>query len=93
MNGAAEPFENLDREGAKSAKGGSMLNREQIDNNFRYHPPKDDQQKRYTQIREQAKIVAEVINNNCPESREKSLAMTNLEQAVMWANAAIARNE
>jgi hypothetical protein len=25
--------------------------------------------------------------------RETSLAMTNLEQAVMWANAAIARNE
>ncbi len=70
-----------------------MLNREQIDNNFRYHPPKGDQQKRYIQIREQAKIVAEVINNNCPESREKSLAMTNLEQTVMWANAAIARNE
>jgi hypothetical protein len=34
----------------------------------------------------------DVIDNNCPDSREKSLAMTNLEQAVMWANAAIARN-
>jgi hypothetical protein len=28
-----------------------------------------------------------------PESREQSLALTNLEQAVMWANAAIARRE
>jgi hypothetical protein len=33
-----------------------------------------------------------LINDLCPESREKSLAITNLEQAVMWANAAIARN-
>jgi hypothetical protein len=29
----------------------------------------------------------------CPESRELALASTNLEQCVMWANAAIARNE
>lgn len=28
-----------------------------------------------------------------PDSREKSLALTHLEDAVMWANAAIARNE
>lgn len=27
-----------------------------------------------------------------PECREKSLAMTYLEEAVFWANAAIARN-
>jgi hypothetical protein len=28
-----------------------------------------------------------------PESREQSLAITHLEQATMWANAAIARRE
>ena len=28
-----------------------------------------------------------------PESREKSLAYTALEESLMWANAAIARNE
>lgn len=33
-----------------------------------------------------------MINNLCPESREKSLAVTNLEESVMWANASIARN-
>ena len=30
---------------------------------------------------------------SCPDSRELSLALTNLEQAVFWANASIARNE
>ena len=28
---------------------------------------------------------------HCPESREASLAITKLEEAIMWANAAIAR--
>lgn len=28
-----------------------------------------------------------------PESREKSLAVTHLEETIMWANATIARRE
>lgn len=28
-----------------------------------------------------------------PKSREQSTALTNLDQVVFWANAAIARNE
>ena len=66
---------------------------EQIKNNFTHHPPKGDQSVRYEHIREAARELADDINAMCPESREKSLAFTNLEQAVMWANAAIARNE
>lgn len=66
---------------------------DQIKNNFSYHKPKEDQLNRYQGIREYAKVLAKVIEASCPVSREKSLAMTNLEQAVMWANAAIARNE
>ena len=64
-----------------------------IDRNFTYHPPKGNQPEKYAAIRDQAKILAEVIADLCPDSREKSLAMTNLEEAVMWANAAIARHE
>jgi len=64
-----------------------------IENNFTYHPPKNDQVKRYEEIRDHAKELALHIDNDCPDSREKSLAMTKLEEAVMWANAAIARNE
>jgi len=65
----------------------------QIENNFKYHPPKGNQQERYVTIRNEAKDLAISIDALCPDSREKSLAMTKLEEAVMWANASIARNE
>ena len=65
----------------------------QIENNFTYHAPKDGQADRYTRIRAKAKEFAELIAEECPMSRETSLALTKLEESVMWANAAIARNE
>jgi hypothetical protein len=37
--------------------------------------------------------LAECIDGVLPFSREKSLAMTKIEEAMMWANAAIARNQ
>ena len=64
----------------------------QIENNFKYHAPKEGQPEKYEVIRATAKSLAYVIENECPNSREKSLAMTKLEEAVMWANAGIARN-
>lgn len=66
---------------------------EQIDNTFTYHRPFGNQPQRYEDIRNEAKALARVIQRACPESREKSLALTNLQQAVMWANASIAINE
>lgn len=66
---------------------------EELQTRFMYHPPKGDQQVRYAKLRSQGKRTAIEIENNCPESREKSLAFTKLEEAVMWANASIARRE
>jgi hypothetical protein len=65
----------------------------QIENNFRYHAPKEGKLEKYQAIREKAKELAYLIDELCPNSREKSMAFTNLEQSVMWANASIARNE
>lgn len=65
----------------------------EIEKNFTYHSPKGDQPERYTKIRTKAKEFAELLNEVCPDSREKSLAFTKLEESVMWANASIARNE
>mgnify|MGYP003345631174 CR=1 FL=1 len=61
--------------------------------NFIYHPPQGDQPERYGVIRSQAHDYAALIMGLCPPSRERSLALTKLEEVVMWANAAIARNE
>jgi hypothetical protein len=60
---------------------------------FTYQAPIAGQPERYQEIRKAAFELAHLIGVQCPPSREKSLAITNLEQAVMWANAAIARNE
>ena len=63
-----------------------------IERNFTYHPPKPGQPELYTKLRNAAKDFAFLINKAVPLSREKELAMTHLEAAVMWANAGIARN-
>lgn len=70
-----------------------QIKNEQIENNFTYHPPFGTQGVRYGEIRTAAKTLAYLFEFHCPNSRERSLAMTKLEESVMWANAAIARNE
>lgn len=70
-----------------------MIPQSQIDNNFTYHSPTQEQTIKYNVLRVMAKKFAEEINGLCPDSREKSLAITQLETAVFWANASIARNE
>ena len=67
--------------------------KEDITNRFTYHPPKDDQPARYEALRAAAKVLAMTIDDYVPESREKSLALTKLQEASMWANAGIACNE
>ena len=70
-----------------------MITQEDIDNRFSYHAPTGSQPERYVAIRNKAKELASDILAKTPSSREQSLALTALEEAVMWANAAIARNE
>lgn len=65
----------------------------EIENNFRYHAPKEGQPEKYEAIRNKGKELAQLIHDLCPNSREKSVAMTELETAIFWANASIARNE
>lgn len=65
----------------------------QLEKIFTYHTPKDDQPERYVKLRDMAKELAYTIVKNTPPSREQSLAITHLEEAIFYANAAIARNE
>ena len=58
---------------------------------YKYHAPKDGQNQKYEAIRAKAKELALLIEAECPEGRERSVAFTHIEAAVMWANAGIAR--
>jgi hypothetical protein len=64
-----------------------------LDKRFTYHAPKADQPLRYVALREEGKHLASLILRTTPASREQSLALTKLEEAIFWANASIARNE
>lgn len=66
---------------------------QRILNRFTYHPPKGDQAERYESIRENGKVTAMTFEELCPASPELTMAINHIDQAVMWANAAIARNE
>lgn len=69
-----------------------MTNKE-LDRIFTYHAPKDGQAEMYKALRDKARELAFLISLHCPESRERSVALTQLEGSVMWANASIARSE
>jgi len=71
----------------------TVEDQERMKKDFTYHPPKGDQPERYLAIRESAGGLALILMGRCPPSRERSLALTALEEAVFWANASIARNE
>lgn len=64
---------------------------ETIENNFIYHKPDEKSTIAIMKIREYARNFAYLIDETVPNSREKSLAMTKLEEVAMWANAGIAR--
>ena len=71
---------------------GKLL-RERVEHDFTYHAPTGDKPERHQMIRESGKIFAHAVLSCCPDRREASLALTKIEEAVMWANAAIAREE
>jgi len=64
-----------------------------LGNDFTYHAPKEGQPQKYEMIREAGKMLATTIVGVTPPSREQSLALTAIEEAVFWANAAVARHE
>lgn len=65
-----------------------------VANDFKFHPaaPNSANAERHDTIRFNCLLLANLFLEQCPESRELSLALTSLEEAMMWANASIARN-
>lgn len=62
-----------------------------LENRFTYHAPKPGQPEKYQDLRNLAKSLAYLIEELVPAGREKSLALTRIEEAVFWGNAGIAR--
>jgi hypothetical protein len=63
----------------------------ELENRFSYHAPSDEKIVKHSQVRATLQAVAEGFEEFLPDSREKSLALTKLEEAMFWANASIAR--
>ena len=71
-----------------------MIKREDLDRWFKYHPPIDVPQiATYQRIRTAGRTMALRIFDDCPDSREKTVAIRKIREAVMYANAAIACNQ
>jgi hypothetical protein len=64
---------------------------EDIDHRFNHHPPSPEKIVLHEAVRALARGLAHDWVDSLPEGREKSLALTKLEEAMFWANAAIAR--
>lgn len=60
---------------------------------FAYHKPSKGGLAKITELREQFSAVFETIQKTCPDSREKSVALTNLETTAMWAIKAVVYND
>lgn len=63
-----------------------------LGNRFAYHYPTGGKAAKHEEVREACLRVATELTNVCPEGRELSVALKSLEDAMMWANASIARN-
>ena len=65
--------------------------REQIEHCFASHVVNPEQVDGMDNIRTSCTVLGGVIDARCPDGREKSLALTKLEEVMFWADAAIAR--
>lgn len=68
------------------------MEKEDIDNRFRFHSAPDEEKRNaHSAVRGLYADLAHQVNERLPEGREKSLAITKLEEAMFWSNAALAR--
>lgn len=60
---------------------------------FKYIPPDPDKEPVFEEVSLVIATVYTTMEKYLPDSREKSLAITKLQEARMWANAAISFHE
>jgi hypothetical protein len=62
-----------------------------LENRFKFHPADASINAQHMLIRGSCRALADMIVKNVPPGREQALAITKIEEAMMWANAGIAR--
>lgn len=68
----------------------TMLGYDEIIRRVGYHPATRETTPRFEDNRERVVNLALFWDMALPEGREKALALTALQEALMWANAAVA---
>lgn len=67
------------------------MNKELYEKTFAgYRSPNDQTIPKYQAIQAKVKELGDLIMEQCPDSREKSIALTDLQSCRMFANAAVA---
>ena len=64
-----------------------------LDNRFNFHPATDVTGPKHEEVRTRMRVLAQALTLLVPPGRELSLAITAMEEAMMWANAGIARHQ
>lgn len=63
-----------------------------LDHRFNYHQPSSQGiVSQHANTRDRCLKLAQYVDSVIPNSREKSLAITHIEEAMFWTNAGIAR--
>lgn len=60
---------------------------------FAYHKPSADGLEKISKLREAFSALHDAVSEIAPNSREKSVALTNLETTAMWAIKAVVCND
>lgn len=63
-----------------------------IERRFTFHPATDKSRAQHDAIRNALRTTAHWLNSELPDGREKSLALTYLEEVMFWSNAAVLRD-
>ena len=60
---------------------------------FKHHEMSEEASQKSKKLRDNIFDIADTIDIYCSDSREKSLALTKLEECLFWCNADLARNQ
>lgn len=64
-----------------------------MDKTFAYHKPSVESLSKITNLRVAFSNLKYIIDQTCPNSREKSVAVTELETSAMWAIKSVVCND